>query len=165
MMHSMSSDGSRDFDFLHGRWRVEHRKLVERLRGSNDWRTSYGHAEVRPVLRGIGNVDRFTFDDDSFEGMTLRLFDLERSVWTIHWADTRRGQLDPPLVGAFSGGVGTFFGDDTFEGRAIRVRFIWRDLGADGATWEQAFSPDAGGTWETNWLMRFTRDPGSGAFF
>jgi NIPSNAP len=28
--------------------------------------------------------------------------------------------------------------------------------------WEQAFSVDGGKTWETNWIMDFTREPGSG---
>lgn len=55
--------------------------------------------------------------------------------------------------------MGIFFGDDVHEGRPVRVRFIWRS--ADGtAQWEQAFSPDGGTTWETNWVMDFTRIAG-----
>jgi hypothetical protein len=27
--------------------------------------------------------------------------------------------------------------------------------------WEQAFSPDGGTTWETNWVMDFTRSQGA----
>lgn len=149
--------GLHDFDFLHGTWRVEHRKLRQRLAGCDEWETLHGTADVRPVLGGLGNVDSCTFDGDSFEGVTLRLFDLEAKVWTIHWADTRRGRLDPPLRGTFHGPEGVFYGDDTFDGRPIRVRFIWRSLGPDEASWEQAFSPDDGETWETNWLMRFVR--------
>jgi len=151
-----------DFDFLHGTWRVEHRKLRERLAGCDDWLTLYGNAYVKPVLGGLGNVDRLVFDDDTFEGITLRLFDLETQTWTIHWADSRRGRLDPPLIGGFDGDVGLFHGDDTFAGRAIRVRFIWRALGPTEASWEQAFSQDDGKTWETNWFMRFARTEQTG---
>jgi hypothetical protein len=151
----MSTAG--DFDFLHGTWRVEHRRLRARLAGCDEWVTLHGGAECRPVLRGIGNIDRFTFDDFDREGMTLRLFDLETKQWSIHWADTTGGRLDPPLYGTFEHGVGTFYGDDTHAGRPVRVRFLWRDLGPCSASWEQAFSPDGGATWETNWTMAFMR--------
>lgn len=147
----------RDFDFLHGTWTVEHRKLRKRLAGCREWEICRGSAEVQPVLRGLGNIDSFRFDDYSFEGMTLRLFDLERKTWSIHWADTRRGRLDPPLTGTFDDGVGVFYGDDSLHDRPIRVRFIWRSAGPNEASWEQAFSPDNGETWETNWTMRFVR--------
>jgi hypothetical protein len=144
---------ARDFDFLHGRWDVAHRKLRERLAGSTDWAAFGGVAEVHPVLQGLGNVDRCTFE--GHEGVTLRLFDVEKQVWTIHWADSRRGRLDPPLAGRFENGVGLFYGDDSHEGRAVRVRFLWSS--EPRPRWEQAFSVDGGETWETNWVMEFTR--------
>lgn len=178
-----------DFDFLHGRWRVHHRKLKERLTGCTEWLTLTGTAECHPVLRGLGNVDRLAIFDPrhpersegsgggggamsvppgpprslatfgmtgDYEGLTVRLFDLARQVWTIHWADSRTGRLDPPLEGRFEDGRGIFFGDDQHEGRPVRVRFIWNA----GRTprWEQAFSTDGGATWETNWIMDFERD-------
>ena len=40
--------------------------------------------------------------------------------------------------------------------RAVKVRFEWTRSGADAARWEQAFSPDGGQTWETNWTIDFT---------
>jgi hypothetical protein len=66
-------------------------------------------------------------------------------------------ELQPPLVGKFENGIGTFFADDTFNGQAIRVRFIWNEITEDSARWEQAFSPDGGATWEVNWVMWFKR--------
>ncbi|MEU6202707.1 hypothetical protein ABZ814_03840 [Micromonospora musae] len=65
----------------------------------------------------------------------------------------------PPLVGRFVDGVGTFYADDVDEGRPIRCRFIWSEITATSARWEQAFSIDDGRTWETNWIMEFTRRP------
>ncbi len=152
----MTLAGALDFDFLHGRWDVAHRRLRERLAGCDEWVALTGIAEVHPVLCGLGNVDRVTFDGHDHEGMTLRLFDVDTHVWTIHWADSRTGRLDPPMSGRFESGVGVFFGDDTHAGRVIRVRFIWRSTAA-GPRWEQAFSSDGGVTWETNWIMDFTR--------
>lgn len=147
-----------DFDFLHGTWRVTHRKLRERLTGSGDWLTLTGPSECRPVLRGIGNIDRITLDgNDEWEGMTWRLFDLKERCWRIHWSDTSTGRLDPPLTGTFDGGTGVFYGYDTHDGTPVRVRFIWRSIDESHARWEQAFSADGGGTWEVNWIMDFTR--------
>jgi hypothetical protein len=33
--------------------------------------------------------------------------------------------LDVPVVGRFVDGVGTFFTEDSWEGKSIRVRFLW----------------------------------------
>ena len=65
--------------------------------------------------------------------------------------------LDVPVKGSFSHGVGMFFADDTFNGKPIKVRFLWLDTQSGSPRWEQAFSTDNGATWETNWTMQFTR--------
>ena len=67
------------------------------------------------------------------------------------------GPLDPPVVGTFHDGVGTFLADDTFNGRPIRVRFVWSRIAPTSCHWEQAFSTDRGATWETNLVMDFKR--------
>ena len=61
------------------------------------------------------------------------------------------------MIGGFNGTTGTFFADDQLEGRRIRIRFIWQTNPGGNPTWEQAFSDDAGVTWETNWTMEFQR--------
>jgi hypothetical protein len=37
------------------------------------------------------------------------------------------------------------------------VRFIWSKITRNAALWEQAYSPDGGKTWKTNWVCAFTR--------
>jgi hypothetical protein len=37
------------------------------------------------------------------------------------------------------------------------VRFVWSNITADSAHWEQAFSPDGGKSWEVNWITDFKR--------
>jgi hypothetical protein len=79
-------------------------------------------------------------------------------MWSIYWADSRHtGLLEPPVVGSFASGVGVFEGDDTFNGQPIRVRYTWSRTDTETPRWEQAFSPDEGKTWETNWIMDATR--------
>ncbi len=90
--------------------------------------------------------------------MSFRFFNPATQRWAIHWADSRRGVLDPPVVGAFVDGTGTFEGADTFEGRPILVRFVWSRTRTETPRWEQAFSEDGGKSWETNWVMDFARN-------
>lgn len=88
-----------------------------------------------------------------------RFFDPATRQWSIYWASSRRPALllDPPVIGSFSGDVGVFEGDDTFDGRPVRVRYMWRDVTSPTPHWEQAFSADGGETSETNWIAEFTR--------
>jgi hypothetical protein len=150
---------SHDFDFWMGRWNVRNRRLVRRLAGSDEWEEFESTSNAWPILDGMGNQDDFHTDfEGGFAGMSLRFFDPKTRQWSIYWADSRRsGLLDPPVVGGFEGSVGVFEGDDTFEGRPIRVRFTWSRVDTPNPRWEQAFSEDGGETWETNWIADFTR--------
>jgi hypothetical protein len=156
-----SHDGTvHDFDFLSGRWRVQHRRLKSRLTHSDDWEVFAGTCEARAILGGQGNVDDNVLElpGGTYRAVTLRAFDLATRTWIIWWLDGRNPQhLDPPVTGSFERGVGTFYGSDTWEGKPILVRFIWSDIAAGSARWEQAFSGDGGKTWETNWKMEFRR--------
>jgi hypothetical protein len=146
-------DGRHDFDFAFGRWRMPNRRLRKRLEDNHDWDEFVSFCECHPILGGLGNIDKFTVerfvDGKPLEGMTLRLFDPATRLWSIYWADDRRFKLDPPVIGRFDGDRGVFEGADTLAGRPIIMRFTWT-RGARPA-WEQAFSPDGGKSWETNW--------------
>jgi len=148
-----------DFDFWFGSWDVRNRRLTRRLAGSDDWEEFAATVVARPLLDGVGNEDEFRTDHaGGFVGMSFRFFDPERRRWSIYWADSRRpGELDPPVFGTFSGDVGVFEGEDVHRGRPILVRFTWSGVTTPTPRWEQAFSDDGGRTWETNWVMEFTR--------
>jgi hypothetical protein len=149
---------AQDFDFFMGRWTVQNRRLTERLAGSDEWEEFESTSVAHPILGGLGNEDEFrTRHAGGFIGMSFRFFDPVKRRWSIYWADSRRpGELDPPVFGTFSGDIGVFEGEDEFEGRPIRVRFIWSGTRTRTPRWEQAFSVDGGETWETNWVMDFS---------
>ena len=152
-------DGRTDFDFIIGRWKVHNRSLRERLKGSNDWQEFEGTSVARKVLGGIGNIDEITFDRETgpIEGMALRLFDPKSQEWSIYWSSSVTGVLDTPMIGKFENGRGEFFAQEVHGNQHVYSRFIWSGITENSCRWEQAFSPDGGKTWETNWIMEFTR--------
>ena len=149
-----------DFDFLIGNWKCRHRYLVKRLADCHDWIEFDGPFAARKILGGFGNIDEgeINLPGDAYTGVSLRTWDSDKSRWSIYWLDSRRpGHLFPPVHGGFEKDVGTFYGDDMFSGRPIRVRYVWSRTTGGSPRWEQAFSLDEGNNWETNWYMDFTR--------
>ena len=153
--------GAGDFDFFIGHWRVQHRRLNERLAGGTTWTEFEGRCQTQKVLGGLGNLDDnfIGLPSGAYRAVTLRTYDPETRQWTIWWLDGRYpGSLDKPVVGAFKKGVGMFHADDELKGRPIKIRFLWSIPAKDKPRWEQSFSADDGKNWETNWIMNFTRD-------
>jgi len=149
-----------DFDFIIGDWKVWHRRLNARLCGCQDWTEFSGRMSTQKILQGFGNVEDnvLCFPEGDVRATALRSFDPESRTWAIWWLDGRAPhRLDVPVVGSFSNGEGVFYADDTLGGKPIKVRFIWKANDGVKPRWEQAFSDDAGVTWETNWTMDFER--------
>lgn len=135
---------------------MANRRLVQRLVGCPDWEEFHATSVAWQVLGGAGNVDQFTFPDGT-SALTVRLFDAARQEWSLYWSTSVEGRLFPPVIGRFTDGVGTFFGNDVHDGTPVLVRYVWSDITGSAARWEQAFSADEGGSWETNWIMQLTR--------
>ena len=152
-------DGARDFDFLIGTWKVRSRRLRARLSGSTEWDEVDAVSTTRPVWGGAANLEEWdgVGPNGRMQGLALRLYDPAARQWSIHWSTLATGVLDRPAIGEFRDGRGEFFSQEPFEGRSILVRLAWSDITPTSCRWEQAFSPDGGRTWETNWIMRFTR--------
>ncbi len=149
-----------DFDFLIGDWQIRHRRLNARLAACTDWTEFAGVSSTRKILGGFGNVEDhvLSFPDAQVRAAAIRSFDPVTRTWAIWWLDGRAPQhLDVPVVGSFSGSTGLFFANDTLDGKPIKIRFTWNARNADNPVWDQAFSEDDGATWETNWVMHFTR--------
>src|SRR5678816_1623951 len=153
--------GLHDFDLRVGEWQAHHRLLKERLAGSDEWEEFDGTQTVWPLMDGCANADDNVFDKPggAYRGVSLRAYDPKTGLWAIWWLDGRSpfNALDPPVKGRFENGVGLFYADDTLRGKPIRVRFTWSNMTRTSAHWEQAFSPDGGKTWETNWVTDFKR--------
>lgn len=154
-------DGQDDFDFFIGKWKGYNRRLRERLVGSTEWEAFEGHSVVHKILNGLGNFDEVTFQREGgqMEGVTLRLYNPDTHEWAIYWASSAgANNLFPPMIGKFENGRGLFYAYEPYAGRHIFSRFIWTHADENTCRWEQAFSPDGGQTWETNWTADFTRE-------
>ena len=151
--------GLHDFDFLVGEWRVHH--WIKRPVDGGQWSEFEGSCINRRLAEGRVNVEehRFARPTGVTYGVAIRSYDPKTAQWAIWWIDSRvpHNTMDPPVVGAFKEGVGTFYSESTLEGEPIRVRFIWSQISPASARWEQAYSKDAGENWETNWIMEFKR--------
>ncbi|GAB7105628.1 hypothetical protein JCM4814A_39420 [Streptomyces phaeofaciens JCM 4814] len=151
-----------DFDFLHGDvWHIANRRRTDFLDPDGTWEAFPATARCLPLFDGAANLDEIDMPHLGAKGLTLRLFDPALRTWSLHWSSSTTGTLFPPVVGRFEDGHGTFHGEDTHDGKDVRVRFVWSGISPAAAHWEQAFSVDGGQTWVTNWTMALSR-PASG---
>jgi hypothetical protein len=148
-----------DFNFYVGKWKLHNKKLKTRLNQCTEWVEFESTAEMYRVLNGLGNIDNFLadFDGNPFEGMTVRLFNPKTNLWSIYWADSNVGVLDPPVLGSFDNNIGHFYTKDIFNGKKIIMAFRWDARDKNNPIWSQAFSEDNGKTWEWNWYMYMSK--------
>jgi hypothetical protein len=155
-------DGSHDFDFLIGDWKAHVRRLPERLKGSNVWVEYNGISNHKKLLDSNANFEEFDVSSPDkklrIKAQTLRLYNPESHQWSIYLVDLDKGTLDlPPVVGQFNGKRGEFYNQQTWEGRAVLVRYVWLDISPKSSRMEQSFSSDGGKTWEVNWICELSR--------
>lgn len=155
----IENDGRSDFDFQIGIWKVHHRMLTQRLKGSTDWAEFEGQTIDRKIINGLGNMEEniIHMKTGAVHAISLRLFNPQSKEWSIYWSTDKMGTLDTPMIDGFKGGLGEFYAQEVNDGKHIYSRFIWLKITADSCQWEQAFSDDGGKTWETNWIMEFER--------
>jgi len=153
-------DGQHDFDFEIGSWKIHLKRRLKPLTGSNTWVEFDGTSVTRKVWEGRANLEEFETDGPTghIEGLTLRLYNPQTQQWSLYWANSKDGTMGgPPNIGEFKNGRGEFYCQDTFNGRAILIRYVWSDITPNSAHFEQSFSDDGGKTWEVNWITDQTR--------
>src|SRR5258708_47448 len=159
---SAARDGQHDFDFNLGTWRTHVKRLLHPLTGSSTWAEYDGTSVVSKVWDGRANLLELEADGPAgrIEGLGLRLYNPESHQWSLNWASSVDGEFQPPpMIGQFVGGRGEFVDQEVFSGKSILSRNAFSGISPDFAHFEQAFSDDGGRSWETNWVMTFTRIP------
>jgi hypothetical protein len=152
-------DGQHDFDFNIGTWTTHVSRLLQPLTGSTTWAEYEGTSVVRKVWNGRASLFELEVAGPGgrIEGMGLRLYNPQSHQWNLNWASSHNGTLTQPAIGEFKNGRGEFLDHESFNDRAIFARNSFSDVTPNSSRFEQAFSSDGGKTWETNWVMTFTR--------
>lgn len=151
-------DGSHDFDFERGSWKLHIRRLLHPLTGSSEWVEYDGTKTDIPIWNGKANLAEVRADGRAghLDFIALRLYDPVAHQWSLNFASKGSGAFGTALYGEMRGGHFEFIGPDTANGRNILVRFVMQSDGPGKASSEQYFSGDGGRSWELNWINTYT---------
>ena len=129
------------------------------LSGSSTWVEYEGTSVVREIWSGRANLVELLVDGPAgkLEALSLRLYNPQSKQWSLNFANSLSGTLSQPAIGEFRNGKGEFFAQETYNGRAILVRFVISEITATSCRFEQSFSDDGGKTWEVNWIATDTK--------
>jgi hypothetical protein len=154
-----SRDGQHDFDFEIGTWKTHVSRLLHPLTGSNVWGQYDGTTVVRKVWNGRANLVELEADGPAghLELASFRLYNPTSRQWSLNVASSQGGSFGVATIGEFKNGHGEFYDQETFNDRAILVRFVISGITANSCHFEQAFSADGGKSWEVNWIADDTR--------
>jgi hypothetical protein len=154
-------DGQNDFDWEIGTWTTRVKVRRNPLSGAApDWAEYEGTSVVKPLFGGRANFVELSVAGTrgKIEGGSLRLYNSKAGQWSLNYASVSGGVLTAPVFGGFDrSGRGTFYGQDTLDGRTILVRFVITRPSTNEARFEQAYSVDGGQSWEDNWIAVDTR--------
>lgn len=153
-----SRDGAHDFDWEIGTWETQVRVRAP-LSEAAAWTEFRGMSRVHGFADGQSNLVDLDVEsgDRRIEGVSLRLYDPQARQWSLNFASMADGRLTSPVHGSFENGVGSFYGQDTVDGRVVLVRFVISDVRVDSARFVQSYSADGGQTWIDNWIAVDTR--------
>jgi len=152
-------DGTHDFDWDIGTWKVHSRRLLHPLTGSTTWVDYEGTDVVRQIWGGRANLGEVELDGPSghLEYVTLRLYNPTTQRWSMNISSSAAGVLSPPAIGSFSAGQAEFYDQEEYQGRNILVRIKVSVLTPTTCRFEQSFSEDFGKSWEVNLIVNETR--------
>jgi hypothetical protein len=148
------------FDFDLGAWETHSSRLLHPLTGSTTWADLNGHTVIHRVWAGRASLAEYNADGPAghVELLALHWFNPNTHEWNLDFATPNVGTLgEVPGVGRCNDGRCEFYDQEQINGRYVWVRFsIWK-ISDDSIQSEQAFSDDGGGTWETNWINKYSR--------
>ena len=156
--HAQGSGPEHDFDFNMGRWATRIRAVLNPLSAPGAWSNVSGTHAVYRVWDDWANIGQLEADGPGghVEDLALRLYDRKTQQWWVYFANSRAGTLDPPMVGEFKDGVGTFIGTDEIDGKAVLTRNVWSGITSKSCRQDWAISTDGGKTWMPTWTSTDT---------
>lgn len=158
--YTPGSGPQHDFDFNIGSWMTQIRAVLHPMSSPGEWSELHGTHVVYRVWDDWANIGQLEVDVPGgrhIEYLALRLYDRKTRQWRVYFANSRSGTLDPPMVGAFKDGVGTFVGLDDIDGQIVLTRNVWSGITANSCHQDWSISKDGGRTWIPTWISTDTR--------
>ena len=137
----MDRNPENQFDFWLGEWNVT---WGEDGKGTN---------HIERILDGKIIQENFIAPD--LHGISVSVYDPERSVWCQTWVDNNGTYLD--FTGKFEDGKMTLSRDAIVKGQACRQRMVWWDIQENKFDWNWERSDDNGKSWRVLWQIHYTR--------
>jgi hypothetical protein len=143
---------SNEFDFEIGTFKSHSRRLIK----PNKWVETDGTTVVNRVWGGRANLAEVHINPPvgPIDFLSLRWYNPTAHQWFLAFANAADGTLGVPMAGVFNQGRVDFYDAEPIDGRAMLVHFALWNGGS-----EQAFSADAGQTWDVNYRTVYTRVP------
>lgn len=137
------------FDWQFGLWNVHMRRLLHPLTNRATWTNLDGTVKVSKIWNGRANLAEIVAAGPAskLEILALRIYLPQSHAWTLAFAGSSSGQLQPPMYGTFKNGRGTFYDQEDVHRRAVWYRFEFFDATPNAAKDAEALSVDGGKTW------------------
>lgn len=157
--YTPGSGPQHDFDFNMGAWKTQIRAVLNPLSAPDTWTDLQGTHVVYRVWDDWADIGQLEVDipGGHIEDLALRLYDRKTRQWRVYFANSRSGTLDPPMIGEFKDGVGTFIGLNAIDGKIVLSRNVWSGISANSCHQDWAISTDGGKTWVPTWISIDTR--------
>ncbi|MEO5866906.1 MAG: hypothetical protein ABIS14_00670 [Sphingomonas sp.] len=152
-------NGSHDFDFVFGTWHTHTHRYKNALSAHPTVIELDGTVTVRRVWGGKAALEEIEADgpDGHWQGMTLFLYNPDTRQWSQSFANSSQSVLQPPTIGAFKGGRGALYAQDSIGGRSILVRSSWSDIRPNSHRYDESYSDDGGQSWKPAFAAELTR--------
>ncbi|GCE15422.1 DUF1579 domain-containing protein [Tengunoibacter tsumagoiensis] len=166
MNNNFDQSDTHSFDPLIGTWSIVNRRKKREYvflpEKEAEWDEFPARSRFEKQLAGRAVAEYWEGTLPSGEkllGYSVKAFEPTTQQWAITWIDNRNPLDFRPVLGTFEAGAGTFFQIiETPDGQPLHLRLIWDELTESTVRWQQAFSFDEGKSWDTNWVMQFTRE-------
>lgn len=156
--YTPGSGPEHDYDFNMGRWQTRIRAVLNPLSAPGVWSNLQGTHVVYRVWDDWANIGQLEVDGPGghIEDLALRTYDRKTHQWRVYFANSGSGTLDPPMIGDFKHGVGTFVFLDEMAGKTVLVRNVWSGITTKSCHQDWAISSDGGRTWVATWISTDT---------
>jgi hypothetical protein len=137
----------RQFDFWVGDWD---------LSWTTAGRPQKGRNTVTSILNGCVVAESFRSGPPAdFDGISHSTWDREARQWRQTWVDNTGAYLD--FTGGWEDGKMVLSRDAEKDGKRIRQRMVFHEIGKDALKWNWESSGDAGRTWKVLWQIDYAR--------